>query len=438
MFGAVTAPPTEILLLLVPLLLIQLVLIIAALWDLSRPGRRVRGGSRVLWVLVILLANTIGPILYFVVGREESATEPGPEPGSPDAIAGWRSPRTDAAPTEPGAVTSPADIRPPSWSRTPTGGDAIVCTGLTKRYPGDVLALDRLDLTVPEGSVFGLLGPNGAGKTTTLRILAGLTHVSSGTAAIAGVPVEAGSAELGHRLGFLDQDPRFYGWQTGRETLDLVCRLHGMTDEQRRARGAEALALVDLTDAAYRRVATYSGGMRQRLGIATALANRPPVLILDEPVSSLDPEGRRDLLALIAGLRGSATVLFSTHVLADVERICDRVAILDRGRLVVEGPLDDLLERYALPAYRLDPEPGQEAAVERLRARLASADWVDAAADDHGLLRVMVNDPVVASAELLPTIVAEGVALAGFERVRPTLEDVFLRLVGREAGDASR
>ena len=131
------------------------------------------------------------------------------------------------------------------------------------------------------------------------------------------------------------------------------------------SRTAEVMAQVGLTEAAGRRVATYSGGMRQRLGIAQALVNRPEVLILDEPVSSLDPEGRRDLLELIAELRGSATVLFSTHVLADVERVCDRVAILDHGRLVTEGPLNTLLDRYALPIYRIQPEPGQVEALGR-------------------------------------------------------------------------
>jgi ABC-2 type transport system ATP-binding protein len=412
--------PPELLLLVAPLVLIQATLVIAALWDLTRPGRRVRGGSRVAWALVILLVSTIGPILYFIVGREESTTaEQAPAPAA-DAIPGWH----------PAAAQAPAG-QPPL--RPAPSGDAIVCSGLSKRYPGGVLALDRLDVAVPAGSVFGLLGPNGAGKTTTLRILAGLTHLTSGSASVAGVPVATGGTALARSIGFLDQDPRFYGWQTGRETLDLVGRLHGMGDAERRTRVAEALAQVELTDASERRVAAYSGGMRQRLGIASALVSRPPVLILDEPVSSLDPEGRRDLLALIAGLRGSTTVLFSTHVLADIERVCDRVAILDHGRLAVEAALDELLERYALPIYRLDPEPGQDAAVERLAARLRTAGWVVDATVDRGLLRVTVSDPTAAARELLPAVVEAGVALAAYERVRPTLEDVFLRLVGRES-----
>ena len=419
----------ELVLLLVPLALIQIGLVVAALWDLTRPGRRVRGGSRAVWAVVILLVSTIGPIVYFLAGREDEAT---PDRASaapaPDAMDGWVPPGARAVgPTAAAVVAAPA----PSFD-----GPAISCRGLAKRYGGPgggVLALQGLDLDVPAGSVFGLLGPNGAGKTTTLRILAGLTHQSAGSATVAGTPVVPGGIDVPRHIGFLDQDPRYYGWLTGRETVDLVGRLHGLDERERAFRTAEVLARLALTDAADRRVSTYSGGMRQRLGIAQALVNKPPVRILDEPVSSLDPEGRRDLLALIAGLRGSSTVLFSTHVLADVERVCDRVAILDGGRLIVEGPLDDLLERFALPIYRLDPEPGQARAVDRLVERLRSLDWVAEIATGHDYVRVIVSDPGRAAKELLPAVVAEGVSLAAYERVRPTLEDVFLRLVGRNA-----
>ena len=195
------------------------------------------------------------------------------------------------------------------------------------------------------------------------------------------------------------------------------------------------LALVDLTDAADRRSGGYSGGMVQRLGIAGALVHRPSVVIMDEPVSALDPGGRRDVLELITGLRGETTVLFSTHVLADVERICDRVGIVDHGRLVVEGPLEDLLNQYALPVYRVEAEPGQTEALGALAGRLRALDWVTGAAVDHGLLTVAVADPVRAGRELLPVIAAEGISVVSVARARPTLEDVFLQLTddGREA-----
>jgi ABC-2 type transport system ATP-binding protein len=170
--------------------------------------------------------------------------------------------------------------------------------------------------------------------------------------------------------------------------------------------------------------------MRQRLGIAGALVHRPPIVILDEPVSSLDPEGRRDVLNLIADLRGATTVLFSTHVLADVERICDRVGILDHGRLVVEGALAELLDRYALPVYRIEAEPGETVAMDRLVARLRGLDWVTAVALEHGLLTVAVADPERAGRELLGIVAAEQIAVLSVARARPTLEDVFLRLTG--------
>jgi ABC-2 type transport system ATP-binding protein len=235
---------------------------------------------------------------------------------------------------------------------------------------------------------------------------------------------------LHRRVGYLDQDPRFYSWMKGRELLELVGRLHGLSGTELRTRVGEMLARVGLVAAAERRIGGYSGGMRQRLGIGQALLHRPQILFLDEPVSSLDPEGRRDLLELIAGLRGEATVIFSTHVLSDVERICDRVAILDRGRRVTEGPLEDLLAAHARPIYRLLPAPGQEVAVATLVERLRAAAWTTDVAPDGDLVRVTVSDADAAAAGLLPIVVAAGVALESFERARPTLEDVFLELVG--------
>ena len=313
-------------------------------------------------------------------------------------------------------------------------GAAIEARGLTKRF-GSILALDRLDLAVPRGSIFGLLGPNGAGKTTTIRILAGLARPTSGSASVAGVPVGLGQPELRRRLGYLDQDPRFYSWMKGRELLELVGRLHGLGGAELRSRVAGMLERTGLASAAERRIGGYSGGMRQRLGIAQALVHAPELLILDEPVSSLDPEGRRDLLELVAGLRGEATVVFSTHVLADVERICDRVAILDRGRRVTEGPLEELLAAHARPIYNLDPAPRQDAAVAALLDRLRAAPWTTDVTAAPGGIRVTVADPDAAAGAILPLVVACGVVLESFERARPTLEDVFLQLVGNVAAD---
>jgi ABC-2 type transport system ATP-binding protein len=174
--------------------------------------------------------------------------------------------------------------------------------------------------------------------------------------------------------------------------------------------------------------------MRQRIGLAAALLNHPDVLFLDEPVSSLDPAGRHDILDVVGRLRGSTTVFMSTHILNDVERVCDRVGILDRGRLLVEGPIDDLLERHALPVYQLEPEPDQAAAVATLAARLRVEPWVTDVVDEHGFLRIHVREPRAASQALLGILATAGVAIVGFERQRPSLEDVFLHLVAEGRG----
>jgi ABC-2 type transport system ATP-binding protein len=452
--------PAELVAVLIPLAILQIGLIVWALWDLTRPGRRVRGDSKILWALVILLVNLVGPILYLVAGRQEGEVEASePPPPGPGAIAGWQAPPrpTATAPGGPPDASSPAagagpaagtagpsvvaEPTPPPPRRDrvrPDAPPAVSTRGLTKRYGGaggGVLALDGLDLDVPTGSVFGLLGPNGAGKTTTLRMLTGLSIPTAGSATVAGVPLDGHGPAMTRHIGFLDQEPRYYGFLSGRELVTMAGRLHGLDGPELRARCGEVLERVGLATAADRRVGTYSGGMRQRLGIAQALVNRPDLVILDEPVASLDPEGRRDLLALIGELGESATVFFSTHVLSDVERICDRVAILDHGRLVTTGPLDELLDRYALPVYRIDAEPGQAEGIERLMTALRRQPWATDVRVEHDRIVLAVSDPTIAARELLPVIVAEGVALSGFERARPSLEDVFLRLVGRGTGE---
>jgi ABC-2 type transport system ATP-binding protein len=316
---------------------------------------------------------------------------------------------------------------------------AISVRGLTKRF-GAVLALDRLDLDVPAGVVFGLLGPNGAGKTTTIRLLTGLARPTAGTAAVDGLAATTAGAdaELHRRLGILDQEPRFYGWMTGRELLAFVGQLLGLSGATLRTRVGETLERVGLADAADRRIGGYSAGMRQRLGIGQAIVGRPRLLILDEPVSSLDPEGRRDLLELIVSLRESATVLLSSHVLSDVERVCERVAILDHGRLVIESAVGELLERFAPPAYRLEVDPGQEAAMATLVDALASQSWAGRLERGTTFLRIHVTDPRAAASGLLPLVAASGLRVAALQRERPSLEDVFLELVGRAAARGER
>jgi ABC-2 type transport system ATP-binding protein len=302
--------------------------------------------------------------------------------------------------------------------------------GLTKRY-GPTLALDGLDLDIPAGSVYGFLGPNGAGKTTTLRLLMSLAVPTAGRAWIGDVPVGDGTANRRALIGYLDQDPRFPGWMHGRELLELVGRLYGLRGSELRAVTDATLERVGLAADARRAISGYSGGMRQRLGIAQAILRRPPVLILDEPVSALDPEGRHDLLSLIGSLGGRSTVLFSTHILGDAERVCDHVAILDHGRLVTHSPMAELLDGYAAPVFQLAADTDSVAALARLGDRLRDEPWVDGVSERGGGLRVAVHDPADAGRLILAAVVEAGVGLVAFERQRPTLEDVFLRLVGR-------
>jgi len=317
---------------------------------------------------------------------------------------------------------------------------AILTTGLTKRF-GSVVALDGLDLEVPAGSVFGLLGPNGAGKTTTIRLLTGLATPTSGSATVAGIDVRnsRAAARLHRRLGVLDQEPRFYGWMTGRELLAFVGGLLRIDEPALATAVGETLERVGLEESADRRVGTYSAGMRQRLGIGQAIIGRPDILILDEPVSSLDPEGRRDLLELIAELRETATVVVSSHVLADVERICERVAILDHGRLVIESAIPELLTRFAPPAYRVQFDPGQERGVEVVVDAIRRESWSREIDTIGNMLRIHVADPETADRRILQMLATSGLRISSFERERPSLEDVFLELVGhhRTAEDAA-
>ena len=308
---------------------------------------------------------------------------------------------------------------------------AVSCQNLTKRY-GPVVALDHLTLDVPAGAIFGLLGPNGAGKTTALRLFVGLAFPTEGGSSVAGHDVAIGGVQLRRRIGFLDQFPQYYGWMRGRELLTFVGELFGLQGAALRNSVDEALALTGLVDAANRRIGGYSGGMRQRLGLAQALINRPEVLFLDEPVNSLDPAGRHEILEVIAGLRDRATVVMSSHILADVERVCDTVAIINRGRLVVSSPVAELRDRYAQPIFTIEPEPGQETQVQRLIAALELAPWAGEVVREPPGLRVLVRDPARAGQEILKLLASEGIEVQRLERTRPSLEDIFLRLVGAE------
>jgi ABC-2 type transport system ATP-binding protein len=315
------------------------------------------------------------------------------------------------------------------------GVSAIDIRGLTKRF-GNVQALRGLDLTVPPGSVFGFLGPNAAGKTTTLSILAGLSHPSAGSARICGLDVVADGMAVRRQIGFLRQDPRFYRWMTGRETLQFVGRFFDLTPREIDQRAAELLDLVDLASAADRTMGGYSGGMRQRLGIAQALMGKPRVLLLDEPCASLDPAGRVEVIGIMERLRGSTTVFYSTHILQDVERVADEVAIIRAGRCVLQSPVADLLagDRDSL-VVEVKGDPATLAEELRrqtyVRAVARDADGTDG----HHLLRVSVDDLAVAQRAVPALVVAHDLLLLRCQPERRSLEEVFLALTGGESGD---
>ncbi|MEW5987162.1 MAG: ABC transporter ATP-binding protein [Chloroflexota bacterium] len=306
--------------------------------------------------------------------------------------------------------------------------NAIYCEGLSKRY-GQIEALKSLDLSVPRGSIFGFLGRNGAGKTTTIRLLTGLARPTGGRAWVDGVETTGAGRAGRARFGYLPEEPAFYTWMTPREYLDYVGRLFRLEERERRRRVEELLEQVDLQSAAKRRIAGFSRGMRQRLGLAQALVHRPPVLFLDEPASALDPAGRRDVLDLIASLGGQTTVFLSSHILADVERVCDTVAVIHEGALRLVAGREELLARYTANVARLEVNPAGWPLPPAFLAALGDQTWViSASLGDDNSVQVSVNDPAAARQCLLPLVIQHNVVLERYEWLRPTLEDVFLAI----------
>jgi ABC-2 type transport system ATP-binding protein len=307
--------------------------------------------------------------------------------------------------------------------------NAIQTEKLTKFY-SKVHALDGLDLQVEAGSIFGFLGPNGAGKTTTMRILTGLARPTSGSASVAGVDLIGDNRQLTRHIGYLPEEPAFYPWMTPLEFLDYLGRLYGLSLKDRNARAKELLELVNLSDSARRRIGGFSRGMRQRLGLASALVNQPDVLLLDEPASALDPSGRKEVLEMIGGLQGKCTVLMSTHILADVERVCDVVGIMDHGKMLVQAPRKELLSRFSVSIFEVEAQNPAKLLV-WMKANQALP-WLTSAEFSDPSCRLVVNDIAAAREKLLPSLLGAGLTLIRYEECKPSLEDVFLRLVNRE------
>jgi len=299
--------------------------------------------------------------------------------------------------------------------------EAIVTKDLTKKF-GTVTAVDGLDLMIPQGTVFGFLGPNGAGKTTTLKMLLGFTKPTRGEAWIMGEAV--GSGDYRRNVGYLPDVPTFYSWMRAQEFLTFSGELVGMQGSSLRHRVEELLEIVGLADVKTA-IGGFSRGMKQRLGLAQALINNPKVILLDEPTSALDPIGRKEMLELIRSFPEETTVVLSTHILADVERICDQVAILDRGKLLVHEPMVSLKDRYvdSIITFRVSEEPTQ------LLQELTAAEWVQDVTVDGHQFRLTAKDPVQAQHAIPSMISALGLGLEDFHMKEATLEDIFVRLV---------
>lgn len=295
-----------------------------------------------------------------------------------------------------------------------TTDDVVVRTvGLGKRY-GDHQALDDVDLVVPAGGVHGLVGPNGAGKTTLLSIVLGLRRPTSG---------HVDHALARHQIAAVPDTPASEPWLTAYETVDLARYL---TDpDLPPERVEEVLAQTGLTDAANRRVGGFSRGMLQRLGLATALVGHPRLLVLDEPASALDPAGRRDVLDLVREVGAQATVLFSSHILGDVQQVCDTVGILRAGRLLFQGPLEQLLVGRAAPAMRIVVRDGARTLGERLRHEPWTT-HVEVSGDEQVV--VIGTGLGVVERRLVPVLADTAVSVVSITPQHGDLEQVFLEL----------
>lgn len=299
---------------------------------------------------------------------------------------------------------------------------AVESAGLTKRF-GRQVAVDRIDLAVPRGAVYGFLGPNGSGKTTTIRILLGLVRPTAGRHALLGTAMPAGAGTVLPRVGALIEGPGFHPYLSGRENLRRLDAVDRTADPATtRTRVDAALARVGLTAAAGKRYRAYSMGMRQRLALAAATLSPRELLILDEPTNGLDPQGTREVRALITALaQEGATVLLSTHLLAEVEQICSHVGVMHRGRLVAQSSLAQL-RTTAAPRARVETDRPAEAA--RVLAGLGLSQVVVGAGIATGVLDGLPPEKVVA------TLVHDGVPVRGFAVLAPELEDVFVALTG--------
>jgi ABC-2 type transport system ATP-binding protein len=308
--------------------------------------------------------------------------------------------------------------------------EAIVARDLVKTYSPEVRALDGLNVSVPEGTVFGLLGPNGAGKSTTVRILTALSRPDRGTAHVAGIDVLADPQAARHVIGVVGQKHGVDPQATGRENMVLQGVFYGLRGRELRARVDDALAQFDLADVADRRVKTYSGGMQRRLDVAMGLIHRPRVLFLDEPTTGLDPEVRAEMwreierLARVEGM----TILLTTHYLEEADRLADEIAIVDHGKVVASGTPEALKRGLEGDTIEIEIGEGDEGAT---RGALARVDGIGVTEVDGRVLRVRAPDGAGVVPAVLAALDAHGIKAASLTMARPSLDEVYLRHAGR-------
>lgn len=298
---------------------------------------------------------------------------------------------------------------------------------VTKSF-GNQKILDGIDLSIPKGSVYGFIGMNGAGKTTTMKLILGLEEMTEGEIRINGEAVTFGNTKTNHHTGYLPDVPDFYGFMTAREYLKLCGQITGIPNKVLSVKIQEMIQKVGLEDNK-KQIRTYSRGMKQRLGVAQALLNEPKLLICDEPTSALDPSGRRLFLDLIASLKGDITILFSTHILDDVERICDQVCILHKSKIVADGTLKELKSRYTSPQIEIQVDQESESFLVTILNQLIEEQKVQSylKENDAYVLSYTGNYTELAS-RLFDQCKTSSFVPTLFRKVEPSLERIFLEV----------
>ncbi|PKK94616.1 MAG: ABC transporter ATP-binding protein [Tenericutes bacterium HGW-Tenericutes-5] len=303
--------------------------------------------------------------------------------------------------------------------------EAVKIRGLVKNYNG-LVAVNNLDLTVPEGSIYGFLGPNGAGKTTTLKMIAGMTEPTSGEIEIMGKKVSFGSNQNREMIGYLPDVPGFYDWMSPVEFLNFSGSLYNIEKSVLKSRIVELLKLVNLYKQRSKKIGTFSRGMKQRLGIAQALINDPKVVLLDEPVSALDPIGRKEVMDIISSLSAKVTVFFSSHILADVERICDRVVIINEGKKLLEDSIEHIREVPDVRELEIELETKED--VLKLEA-IKDLDFVEEVVVDNLKVLIKAQDIDKLRVKLNQIFNEENILVKKMVVKEISLEDIFIKVV---------